>query len=65
MQFEKSEKPIIISGDSEEMNLPVNLAIDEYLKKYLPSDPVEKSLAAVDKKSPIVDLRLETISADA
>ena len=47
------------------MNLPVNLAIDENIKKYLPSDAVEKSEGAVEKKSPIVDLGLETISADA
>ena len=62
VQFEKSQKPVIISGDSEEMNLPV---IDENIKKYLPSDDVVKGVGAVDKKSPIVDLGLETISADA
>ena len=65
VQFEKSEKTIIISGDSEEMNLPVNFGIDENIKKYLPSDDVVKSEGAVEKKSPIIDLGLETISGDA
>ena len=65
VQFEKSQKPVIISGDSEEMNLPVNLVIDENIKKYSPPDDGTKSEGAVEKKSPIVDLGLETISADA
>jgi hypothetical protein len=65
VQFEKSQKPIIISGDSEEMNLPVNLGIDENIKKYLPSDGVVISEGAAEKKSPIIDLGLETISGDA
>ena len=65
VQFEKSEKPIIISEDSQEKNHPVNLEIDENIKKYLPSDDLVKSEGVVKNKSPIIDLGLETISGDA
>ena len=65
VQFEKSEKPIIISGDSEEINLPGNLGIDENIKKYLPPDDLVKREDVVKKNSPIIDLGLETISGDA
>jgi hypothetical protein len=65
VHYEKSENPIIISGDSEEINLPVNLGNDENIKKYLPTDDLVKNEDVVKKSSPIVDLRLETISADA
>ena len=65
VQFEKSEKPIIISEDSQEKNHPVNLKIDENIKKYLPSDDLVKSEGGVKRKSPLIDLGLETISGDA
>ena len=65
VQFEKSEKPIIISGDSEETNLPVNFGIDGNIKKYLPSEDVVKNEDVAKKNSPIIDLGLETISGDA
>ena len=65
VQFEKSEKPIIISGDSEEMNLPVNLGIDGNIKKYLSSEDSVKNENVIKKNSPIIDLGLETISGDA
>lgn len=65
VQFEKSEKPIIISEDSQEKNHPVNLGIDENIKKYLPSEDGIKNEDVVKKNSPIIDLGLETISGDA
>ena len=65
VQFEKSEKPIIISDDSQEKNSPVNVGIDENTKKYLPSGDVAKNEDVVNKSSPIIDLGLETISGDA
>ena len=65
VQFEKSEKPIIISEDSQEKNLPVNVGIDENIKKYLPPEDVVKNEDVVKKSSPIIDLGLETISGDA
>ena len=65
VQFEKSEKPIIISEDSQEKNHLVNLGIDENIKKYLPLDDVVKNEDVVKKSSPIIDLGLEIISGDA
>ena len=65
VHFEKSEKPIIISEDSQEKNPPVNVGIDENIKKYLPSDDVVKNEDVLKKSSPIIDLGLETISGDA
>ena len=65
VHFEKSEKPIVISEDSQEKNHPFNLEIDEDLNTFLPSDDLENSEEVVKKKSPIIDLGLETISGDA
>ena len=65
VQFEKSEKPIIITEDSHEKKSPVNVGIDENIKKYLPSEDVVKNEDVVKKSSPLVDLGLETISGDA
>ena len=65
VQFEKSEKPIIISEDSQEKNHPINVGIDENTNKYLPSGDVVKNEDVVKKSSPIIDLGLETISGDA
>ncbi|MEO6837202.1 MAG: hypothetical protein ABI185_02365 [Ginsengibacter sp.] len=65
IQFEKSEKPIIISEDSQEKNQPVKLGIAENIKNYFPSSDVVKNEDGVKKSSPIIDLGLETISGDA
>ncbi len=65
VKFEQSEKPIIISGDSEEMNMPINVGTDENIKRYLPSDDVVTNGDVVKRKSPIIDLGLETISGEA
>jgi hypothetical protein len=64
VQFDRSEKPVIISDEPEESAKAINPGIEENLKKYL---VVEDSIhpREVKRKAPIIDLGLETLSGDA
>jgi hypothetical protein len=64
VQFDRYEKPVIISDEPEESVKEINPGIEENLKKYLPAeDSVQPR--EVKRKAPIIDLGLETLSGDA
>ncbi len=63
LQFDKTEKPVVIFGDPAEDIPTENSRSDVDEKKYLPRGPLAKS-HQTKKKSPIVDLGLETVSGE-
>lgn len=63
VQFDTSEKPVIISGDTEESVQVVNPGTEENLKNYLPQEDSLR-IRKVKANSPMIDLGLETLSGD-
>jgi hypothetical protein len=63
VEFDRSEKPVIISDGWEENAQPINIETEENSKKYLPEEDSIKNVL-VKKKSPLIDLGLETLSGD-
>lgn len=64
VQFDTIEKPEIVSSEPQEILQSTNTKSEEDFKKYLP--PKDNVQTKVDKKkSPLIDLGLETISGDA
>jgi glycosylphosphatidylinositol transamidase (GPIT) subunit GPI8 len=63
VEFDRSEKPVIISDGWEENAQPINIETEENLKRYLPPEESIKT-DEVKKKSPMIDLGLETVSGD-
>lgn len=64
VQFDRDEKPVIIADEWEENVQPTNRETEESTKKYLSEEESIKPVE-VKKKSPMIDLGLETISGDA
>jgi len=63
VQFDISEKPVIISDDPGESVKPINPGIEENLKKYLPAEDTFQT-GEIKQKAPIIDLGLETLSGE-
>jgi len=64
VQFDTSEKPVIVSDEAEKSPQPINQGTEENLKNYLPQeDPLR--IRKVKTNSPMIDLGLETLSGGA
>jgi glycosylphosphatidylinositol transamidase (GPIT) subunit GPI8 len=63
VQFDRCEKPVVISDGWEENAQPINTETEENFKKYLPPEESIKT-DEVKKKSPMIDLGLETLSGN-
>jgi hypothetical protein len=63
VQFDTSEKPVMISGDTEKSVQGVNTETEERFKQYLPVEDSNKT-ESVKKNSPMIDFGLETLSGD-
>ena len=60
VKFEAPDKPVLVSDETEESAQFNNSKKEEYLKKYLPPDYTQQAR----EKSPMVDLRLETVTGE-
>ena len=63
VKFEGPDKPVLVSDETEESAQFNNSQREEYLKKYLPPDYTGQKRKD-ENKSPVIDLRLETISGE-
>ena len=63
VQFDTSEKPVIISGGTEESVQVANLGTEENLKNYLSQEDFLR-IRKVKENSPMIDLGLETLSGN-
>lgn len=64
VQFDTSEKPVIVLDEAEERPQPVNQGTEENLKNYLPQEG-SFQVREVKANSPMIDLGLETLSGGA
>ncbi len=63
VQFPEYEKPVIISDEPEKIVQPITPETEENSSKYLPpEDSVQNKNSK--RKTPIIDLGLETVSGD-
>ena len=64
VKFPEYEKPVIISDEPEKIVQSINPGIDENLEKYFPREESVQN-RNIKRKTPIIDLGLETVSGDA
>lgn len=64
IQFDTSEKPVMISDEAEKSLQPVNPLTQGILKNYLPQEDSLR-IRKLKANSPIIDLGLETLSGGA
>ena len=64
VQFNKTEKPVVIFDEPVEDIQTENSQTDANEKKYMPRDPFAFG-RETKRKSPLIDLGLETVSGEA
>jgi hypothetical protein len=64
VQFDKTEKPVVIFDEPGEDVQGENSPPDADAKKYMPREPLVSS-RETKRKSPLIDLGLETLSGES
>ena len=63
VEFDKTEKPVVIFNEPDEDIQPENFRTDANAKKYMPREPSTYS-SETKRKTPLIDLGLETVSGE-